>query len=292
MLLTVFTPTFNRADTLLWTFRSLVAQSFRDFEWLIVDDGSTDSTKAVVESFVDKADFPIRYYYQAHGGKHRAYNRALGLAEGEFFFVVDSDDRLAKNSLKVINDLIPSVVRLESVCGIIALKEHSDGRIYGRQFPESPMVVTLRMLDDMKCGGERSLVFKTKIARSYPFPTIDGESFMTESVVYDRIGRDWEFLAVNSALTVCEYMNDGLSDNIQRLMWNNPVGFMIYHYQRIEQAHSISTAIKHALRFHAFRKMASEPTPWSEYHGAHYRRLVSLMAFVGPLGRMYYKWKQ
>ena len=105
MLLTVFTPTFNRAHTIARTFNSLKQQTFKNFEWLIVDDGSTDSTEKVVEGFIESSDLNIRYIKKENGGKHTAYNLALEQAAGELFFVVDSDDWLPDNSLSDIASL-------------------------------------------------------------------------------------------------------------------------------------------------------------------------------------------
>lgn len=289
MILTVFTPTYNRANTLRRTFKSLLKQNFKDFEWLIIDDGSTDETASIAATFNDEAYFPVRYYYQEHGGKHRAYNKALELAAGDYFFTVDSDDWLTVNSLEDIAHNLCANKEFDSVCGLMALKENVKGMIYGSRFPKSPMLTTLLQLEKLKCFGERSLVFKTQIARMYPFPTIENETFATECLIYDRIGRDWPFLAVNSSLTVCEYQSDGLTENIYNLMWNNPVGFMIYHAQRIEQAPGITSAIQHTLRYHAFRVISKDAKANSHSYLGRYRIIVNLLAPIGWLGKIYYK---
>lgn len=258
MLLTVFTPTYNRANILWRTFESLGKQNFKDFEWLVIDDGSTDDTEEVVRQFIREADFPIKYVKQDHGGKHRAYNRALVIARGEYLFTVDSDDWLTDGSLENSALYLLTLRPNDAMCGIIALKEDANGDLFGVRFPASPMTADLYSLEDMKCNGERSFVLNTRIARQYPFPVIDNEIFVTENVIYDRIGRNWQFLAVNCSLTVCEYQRDGLTKSIYNLMWNNPVGFMIYHYQRINFATNILTAARHALRYLAFRTIAKD----------------------------------
>lgn len=290
MLLTIFTPAYNRSDTLERTFRSLCRQAFTDFEWLIVDDGSTDGTEAMVASFAAHSPFAIRYFRQAHGGKHRAYNTALPLARGEFFFTVDSDDYLSDGSLAIVAANAPILRNDGALCGIVALKEKTSGGIYGRHFRADAEVVTLARLERARCNGERSFVFKTEIARAYPFPEVEGEDFVTESVVYDRIDRDWAFLALDKPLTVCEYRPDGLSNNIYRLMWNNPVGFMIYHSQRIDGSDSLWRAVHSGLRYQAFRRIAKTPTLWNRYAGRH-AWLVRLLTPVGTAGRWYYKAK-
>lgn len=289
MFLTVFTPTYNRANTLRRTFESLFKQKFRDFEWLIIDDGSTDETASITKTFKEEANFLVRYYQQEHGGKHRAYNKALELAAGDYFFTVDSDDWLTVNSLEDIVHNLSINKEIDSVCGLMALKENANGMIYGSRFPKSPMITTLLQLEKLKCVGERSLVFKTQIARLYPFPTIDDETFVTESVIYDRIGQNWPFLAVNSSLTICEYQSDGLTENIYKLMWDNPIGFMIYHAQRVNQAGDVIPAIKHTLRYHAFRVIANDTNTNSHSYSGRYRFIVNLLAPLGYLGKIYYK---
>jgi len=97
---TVFTPTFNRAHTLHRVFDSLVAQTYRDFEWIVIDDGSTDDTQSLIKLWQQQADFPIHYHYQVNSGKHIAYNYAVKLAHGELFLVIDSDDGFVVNALE------------------------------------------------------------------------------------------------------------------------------------------------------------------------------------------------
>ena len=103
-LVTVFTPTFNRAHTLHRVFESLTQQTFRDFEWLVIDDGSTDNTQQLIDSWTQAADFPIRYFFQPNGGKHIAHNTALTLAEGTFLVIADSDDRFIPDALQIFTD--------------------------------------------------------------------------------------------------------------------------------------------------------------------------------------------
>ncbi|MDE7396388.1 MAG: hypothetical protein K2M98_01535, partial [Muribaculum sp.] len=170
-------------------------------------------------------------------------------------------------------------------------KETPNGHILGPTFSDSPMETTLQELERIKCNGERAFIFKTDIARRYLFPTVDGEDFVTESVVFDRIKLDWEFIAVNQVLNTCDYMPDGLTRSIHQLLWNNPIGFMIYHYQRINQARNVAIAFKHALRYHAFRKIAHKQSDWSDYRGA-FAWLVRLLAFTAPFGLRYYKAKR
>ena len=119
MMITVFTPTYNRGALLRRLYESLLAQTVYDFEWLIVDDDSADDTESVVHAFVKgETRFPIRYYKQKHGGKHRAMNLAVQLAKGKYFFPVDSDDWLPENAIELLISWLKEIQGVPSLCGV------------------------------------------------------------------------------------------------------------------------------------------------------------------------------
>ncbi len=117
-LITVFTPTFNRATIIPKLYNSLVNQSFRDFEWIVVDDGSTDNTEAIFKNWVKESVFPIRYIKVQNGGKHRAINLGVNIAQGELFFIVDSDDVLLPDSLELIASKYSEIKDDSQFCGL------------------------------------------------------------------------------------------------------------------------------------------------------------------------------
>lgn len=283
MKLTIFTPAYNRASTLDRLFRSLVRQSVRDFEWLVIDDGSSDGTEAAVSAFMEeKPAFPIRYVRQENGGKHRAYNRALSLSEGEWFFCVDSDDCLADDA---VENILPACEGLGGRRFLVAYKQDRQGRLLSAEFP-SVRDCTLRELSDKwRCTGEFSLIFPTSLARKFPFPEFDGEKFVTESVVYDRIGEVASVRLLPRAVTVCEYQEDGLSGDPRSLMKKNPAGYCLYFMQRIDLAPSLRERIVTAGKYHCFGIFAGEKK--SRYAGRH-RLSVMLARPLGLLFRAYY----
>lgn len=263
MLLTIFTPTYNRAHTLTRVFESLCAQSYQDFEWLIVDDGSTDDTAAKVAEFKHAAPFNIKYIQQANGGKHTAHNTALHYAEGDLFFTVDSDDWLPVDSAQKIRYLVDSFPEIwsEDVAGVLALKSYESSKTIGSPFTVDNTLVTLVDLENSGNGGERTVILKTAVAKSFPFPVIDGERFMGESVVYDRIGQKYTFFISNEHLTICEYQPDGLSCKPRRLMYYNPGGYAIYFAQRADLATNFKTLIKCLVQVNTFRSLYKGKTP-------------------------------
>lgn len=283
MLLTVFTPTYNRVHTLERTFRSLCRQHFKDFEWLVVDDGSTDGTAELITGLRALADFPINYVAKENGGKHTAYNEGLRRARGRWFFTVDSDDWLPDDSLAHIADIAPEAEKDPRIAGIIALKEYPDGRLIGRPYPADLRRASLFELERNGHRGERSLVFKTEIARQYPFPVIAGEKFMTESVVYDRIAVHYDFMVSNLILTTCEYQPDGLSSDPYRIIAKNPGGYALYYAGRLDAARGVREFLRYALRYLGMARLSGRKI----YQGKH-RIAVGLLSPLGiPVAHFY-----
>ena len=144
-LFTVFTPTYNRAHTLRRVYDSLCAQTLRDFEWIVIDDGSTDGTAELVANWVKAADFPVRFFRQEHSGKHIAHNLAMREARGKFFLPLDSDDACAPRALERMayhwNTIPDSERALYS--GVDGLCSDQNGEIIGDRFPSEPFDTTL-----------------------------------------------------------------------------------------------------------------------------------------------------
>jgi len=208
---TVFTPTYNRAHTLHRVFDSLCAQTFRDFEWLVVDDGSTDDTRAVLDAWMNAAHFPIRYFRQPNSGKHIAHNRAIGEARGQMFVVVDSDDALVPNALERASRLwhdIPEVDR-SRFCGVGGRCRDQRGRVIGIPFPESPFDTDFRqhLFVHRRFGGEKSQTLRTDVLRSYPFPEIARSNFVPEGLIGLQMARTHKLRFVNEVFRVY-YVDD------------------------------------------------------------------------------------
>jgi len=286
MKLTVFTPTFNRASTISRTYNSLQKQTCKDFEWLIVDDGSTDNTEELICSWLGEDNaFQINYIKQSNGGKYRAYNNGLRNAKGVLFFCVDSDDWLPENSVELIVNHYDELLANNTLAGITALKEFPNKTLIGKPHRIGIHQSSLYNLELIGQGGERSRVFKTHVARQYPFPEETNELFVTESVIYDRYEGEYEFLVTNDVLTTCEYQQEGLSCNPRKLMLKNPAGYKLYFAQRLDMTPYFLERIKFVLQYHAFRLMYGGTA--YDYCGQH-KILVKLLAPVGFLIKKYY----
>ncbi len=237
--ITVFTPTYNRAYILKKLYFSLQRQSFTDFEWLIVDDGSTDDTVSYVQTWTNAGNtFSIRYYKQKNGGKHRAINYGLQLAEGELFFVVDSDDYLTDDALMKI-DVWFKEARDNSLIGAIAAnkgisKYETPNEVSKKAFLDQSFLEmgTFRENGRLVLNGEKAIVFYTELHRKYPYPEFEGEKFLTEAVVYNRIANDGYITRFyNDIICIYQYQTDGLSANGMDIYLNNPHGYGLWIYE-------------------------------------------------------------
>jgi len=204
-LFTIFTATYNRAHTLHRVFDSLRAQTLRNFEWLVIDDGSTDRTGALVECWRQTADFPIRYLRQDHAGKHIAHNRALKEAYGRYFFPVDSDDALVADALERLTRLwnsIPEDER-EAFSSVGGLCRDQAGKISGDRFPSDPFDANLRELMYIhRNRGEKWIVGRTDIWRRYPFPQVAGTQFIPEGIFLLDIAKTYNTRWVNEVVRI------------------------------------------------------------------------------------------
>ena len=243
-MITVFTPTFNRGYIIETLYRSLCRQTNKDFEWLVVDDGSTDNTQELIQSFVKEALIEIRYIKQPNGGKHRALNRGVKAAIGELFFIVDSDDYLADNALEQIAkhyDDIRDDASFDGVCGI---RDFFSGKRIGGDCDFG--ILDCSSLDfryKYHYKGDMAEVFKTEILRQYPFPEIEGEKFCPESLVWNRIASKYRLRYFYEKIYFCEYREDGLSASVSKIYRNSPQAMMLYYSETFD-THSLPRKIQ------------------------------------------------
>ncbi len=234
--ITVFTPTYNRAYVIEKLYRSLRAQSYTNFEWLVVDDGSTDETALLFSDWMQRDNrFLIRYYKKENGGKHRAVNHGLELAEGEIFFVVDSDDSLTPDALYKINQWFSELPKDRSVSGITANKGYSADKtpnnLFDGPYLDKPLLAMNTYVEHGKLvlSGERAMAFYTDVHRKYAYPEFGGENFVTEAVVYNRMSKDGHKMRFfNDIIWIYEYLEDGLTRSGSKLFINNPRGYGLW----------------------------------------------------------------
>lgn len=235
---TVFTPTYNRAYILGDLYHSLQRQTCMDFEWLIVDDGSADDTKALVASWQGEENpFPIRYIYQENGGKCRAINRGLKEADGRLFFTVDSDDYLTDDAIEKVIRWDGELPRDGHFCGYVGNRGITPTQTPNRLFPGGYLDGTALDRYD-QVDGERAFVFYTEIHRKYLYPEFPGEKFLTEAVTWDLMAHDgYKMRFYNDIIWIWEYKDDGLTRAGYRVFLENPQGTGLFFRQKAEFLH-------------------------------------------------------
>ena len=226
--LTIFTPAYNRAHTIDRTYQSLIRQTCKDFLWLIVDDGSTDGTKKLVEGWIRENKIPISYIYQENQGMHGAHNTAYKNITTELNTCIDSDDWMPHDAVeKIINAWKEH--RHENYAGIIGLDQTADGKLIGTNFPENLKETTLQGFYEAGGQGDKKLVYRTDIIKQYPeYPLFKGERYVGLAYKYMLIDQDWKLITLNEPLVTVEYQLEGSSFSMYRQYWNNPKGFAFF----------------------------------------------------------------
>ena len=223
--LTVFTPTYNRAYVLKQSYDSLCRQTCKDFVWLIVDDGSSDNTKEIVEKWMANDNgFEIRYVYKQNGGMHTGHNKAYELIDTELNVCIDSDDFMPDDAVELIVNFWKEN-KDSSSSGILALDVYKNGQVIGKELPNKKST-TLSGYYQNGGQGDKKLIYRTEIINKYPpYPEFEEEKFVPLDYKYLLADQDYELLIMNKPVCVVEYMEDGSSKNMLRQYYKNPRGF-------------------------------------------------------------------
>jgi glycosyltransferase involved in cell wall biosynthesis len=254
-LLTIFTPTYNRAHLLQRVYDSLLAQTNRDFEWLVVDDGSSDNTEAFIQKLIAEGQIKIVFKKQPNGGKHTAINRGLELASGTLFLILDSDDELTPDAVEKIaaqwNRLVAEP-DFELFGGLVANKSYIGGQHIGTDLDYDILDTTV--IDyrfHRKIAGDKLEIFKTALLKQYPFPE-NGEKFCPEALVWNRIGSKYKFRFFNDSIYLAEYLPDGLTDRIVTIRKKSPINAGTYYTELAGYAIPFIEKIKAGINYWRF----------------------------------------
>ena len=214
---TVLTATYNRKELLRRLYDSLLKQTDMNFEWVVIDDASTDGTEHMMDEIKKQSEFVIKYRIVPHGGKHRAINAGVKISEGEYIFMVDSDDWLPEKSIEIVNKWIADIQGQEYLAGVSGIMVDSNNKTIG----DSPNLISEKYIEcsnleryKMNLMGDKAEIYKKAILEKYPFPCFEGENFVTERIVWDKIAHDgYKIRWYNEPIYICEYQENGLSNN-------------------------------------------------------------------------------
>lgn len=268
--LTIFTPAYNRAHTIKRTYDSLCRQTCKDFEWLVVDDGSTDETRQLIQEWIADAVIPIRYIYQNNQGMHGAHNTAYKNIHTELNTCIDSDDWMPDDAVEKIISFWKKKGS-DKVAGIMGLDATGDGNIIGKRFPKGLNETTLRgYYEDLKGLGDKKLVYRTSVICNTPdYPLFEGERYVGLDYKYHLVDELLPLLVTNDVMVIVDYQDDGSSRGMWRQYWTNPKGFAFYRIFDMKQTRSWRRKIEdnihyvsHSLRCGNWHFLQESPMRW------------------------------
>ena len=258
MILTIFTPAYNRAHTLPRTYASLRRQDCKDFIWLVVDDGSTDNTAELVKGWqARETEFEIRYIYKENGGMHTAHNTAYENMDTELNVCIDSDDELAEGAVRCILELWEKTDH-QKYAGIIGLDaDMNTGKVIGTGFPEGMKETTLAGFYNAGGSGDKKLVYRTDIMKALPpYPVFEGEKYVSLGWKYQLCDQQYSLVTTNTVLCNVEYQADGSSKNMFRQYLRNPKGFAFIRKENMKYIHDFRRNVIDAIHYCSSSQLA------------------------------------
>lgn len=245
--LTVFTSTYNRGYCLHQVYDSLCRQSSQDFKWLIIDDGSVDNTKELVDGWIIENKIELQYYYKKNGGMHTGHNTAYELIKTPFNVCIDSDDYMPDNAVAIIVNEVQYLP--EEYSGIIGLDANKKGAIIGTKLPTYLTHCKLNELYTRHgVRGDKKLVYRTVITKKYPpYPEFEEEKFVPLDYKCLLIDQDYDLKPVNEVICIVEYQLDGSTLNIFKQYRKNPKGFAFSRISRIKYGSKWTERFKNAV---------------------------------------------
>lgn len=226
--ITVFTPAYNRAELLPRLYESLKRQTSKNFMWLVVDDGSTDNTRELVEGWVKSTgDFEVQYVYKKNGGLHTAYNTAIENLKTELAVCIDSDDYMPDYAIEEITDFWKKNGS-DEYAGIVGLDSLENGEIIGDLLPDQKTInlISLLMGKYNLTNGDRKNVIRSDLYKKVaPMTVYEGEKNFNPHYMHLQISQEYDFLVLNKSLCIVEYQTDGMTNNMIRQYYTSPNSF-------------------------------------------------------------------
>ena len=251
LLLTIITPTYNRAYTLPSCYRSLCRQTDQRFKWLIIDDGSTDETEEVVNSWIQEKKIEIEYLKKENGGKASALNLGLDKVDTEYVVCLDSDDYFYSDAVEKALNQLAEIEGQTSSCGILALRTNPDGTVMGGESIPLDMKYVKAADVFLKLNLHTELIcfYKTKILKKYRFPVFEGEKFVSPAWMQYQITQEYNYAVSWDKFCCCEYVSDGLTQNKKKVILNNPKGYTCVKRWSFDLAPSPRGLIKNGIMY-------------------------------------------
>ncbi|MCR4746438.1 MAG: glycosyltransferase family 2 protein [Lachnospiraceae bacterium] len=256
MLFTIFTPTYNRKDELHNVYQSIVKQGSTDLEWVIMDDGSNDGTKEIVEDWMQEDKIRIKYYSQPNQGRFAAYNNAIQYFDGDLVLLLDSDNVLLDGALQNLSEAWGEY-DTSTVSGIISYMVDADGKIYGTGFPEGIETERIYTLyDKYGISGDKTLAFRRDLVVKYRYPTFENEKFGGDAYVFNKMNDELPMLLLRKKIIGHGVGEDSITNNLLNYHLKSPNGMREHYRDTLEhEKYNKKNMIKHAIGYVAYSIM-------------------------------------
>lgn len=283
-LITIVTATYNRSNLLINVYNSLLKQKKKNFQWLIVDDGSTDNTKGTIQKMQEENRIDINYIYKKNGGKHTALNVAFKEVNTELLITLDSDDTLSEDATEIIEKYHLKYKDKKNICGFCFLKGYSKSNSINK-YPDDEIIANYNdYIINGGIKGDKCEVFYSKILKNYSFEEYKGERFLAEGYLWSNIADSYDTVFINKVIYLCEYLEGGLTKSGRKLRMSNPFGGMRHAYEYLKSKYKFKIRFKNALLYVVYAKKSKTKIDFREYK-------ILLLAYI-PGIILYHYWNK
>lgn len=283
-MLTILIPTYNRESFLKRLFVSMLNQTDKKFNVLIMDDGSSDRTKELVDNWRNKLS--LEYHYHDNIGKPKTLIEAMQYVKDEYVYLLDSDAILKENAVELINKDIAQFTDNSFFGGLFYCMEYPDGNIIGKKFHNPNVFTTFQEALDFDADGDKAVIIRMKFLQQVEMPIFEDEKFITESVFMNRLSNICKCICKNDVIMITDYQEDGLTSNIKNFWKLYPKGYHLFFLERINDhklplKKYVSSVI--ALIVFAFRSRIGYINTWTKVKGIKNRLIYTICLPIGGI---------
>lgn len=244
-MITVFTPTYNRKDSLKLLYNTLKIQTNKNFLWHIIDDGSSDGTDEMIKQICSEGIIDIKYEKQENHGKYYTLLEAIKKCTTDTFICIDSDDYVTKDFIECLNKKWNEWKHDSEIIGIVYPRYYSNGERSCRNFPKDNTKTNFCQLSDLYCiKGETVILLRTKYIQQFQYPEFPNEKFISEEILYNLYDRYYSVITMSNKLCIMEYLEDGLTRNLIKNWGESPTATVYMFKNRYETGYKLPLKCK------------------------------------------------
>ena len=282
---TIITPTYNRANLIDKLYFSLLNQTNNAFVWLVVDDGSNDETKSIIEKFKQEKKIKIEYFRKPNGGKHTALNFAFKKLVTPLSVILDSDDIFTEDAVETIIKYAEKYKSRKNLCGFVFLKGYDQNNSVTKKFPDDEIIANYNdYIINSGIKGDKCEVFYSNVLSKYYFDEYQNEKFLAEGYLWSIISEKYDMVFVNKIIYLCDYLDGGLTKSGRTLRIKNPRGGMRHAKQYLKPIYVLKIRLKNALLYLTYSRFAKERPDFDN------SKFLLLVMYI-PSMILYFYWK-